>query len=434
MDQVKVRAGEYIRVEGPAMIEVASGKVYLLGAVYESGSRFTILRARRVVAKVLEDSVLNIVLGPQGFIDKPRPGEEVVDEWDSKLPKDIKGGLIVILGGMDSGKTTVTTMLANKASLMNMKVGVIDADPGQNDIGPPASISCSILLGSRITHLSQLSPIRQVFLGYTSLEGNWQRAVEAIRKLVDYLRNAEKADVILVNTDGWVDGEEAVKYKLTLVKALEPTHVIVMRKGGEVDEIIKGASGLNVIVLNAPPILRVRNRSDRKVHRDMGYGRYLSPSRDVTFNMSEVPIVNMPISPSPLDPRVAKLILNYLRVRAQAVSYRGNVVTVVTQDAQEPSIRPIPGGYALILPQDWERGLLVGLEDSEGFLVSLAALKKVDLRNGRIVVSVPRSLANRQISEVRGIRVGSIRLGEDYSEVGKFSILTRVERILHASG
>ncbi len=46
---------------------------------------------------------------------------------------------VVVLGMMDvGGKTTFTIMVANKAIAAGGRtVGVIDADPGQNDLGPP---------------------------------------------------------------------------------------------------------------------------------------------------------------------------------------------------------------------------------------------------------------------------------------------------------
>jgi len=46
------------------------------------------------------------------------------------------------------------------------------------------------------------------------------------------------------------------------------------------------------------------------------------------------------------------------------------------------------------------------------------------------VVTVPRRLSNAELASVRSIRVGSIRVNEQFEEVDKFSIIYRVERIL----
>lgn len=433
MDKVTLGAGEYIRIEGPAMIEVVKGSLYVLGAHYDTGSRITILRARRVVAKAISDTELSMVLGPGGFVDKPKVGEEAIDEWDSRLNLELRGSLVVVMGAMDSGKTTITTILINKASSMGLRVGVIDADPGQNDLGPPTTVACSVFRGGKITHLSFMSPIKQVFLGSTNLEGNWYRAIQAMVKLVDYLRNEAKVDLVVINTDGWVEGKEAVEYKSSLVNAVKPNYVVVMRRGDEVNDLLNTLKtmGVNTIVLTAPQSMRVRDRNDRKIHRDMGYGRYLSPSREVTLSLSQVPIINMPITGRGINGDLARLISSYLRIKPLYIDAVRNVVMAVSSSVKEPTIRSIPGGVAVLLQPNWENGLLVGLEDNDGFLVSLAVLRKLYYNAGKVVISVPRGLSNLDLGRVRGIRVGSIRLNEQFEEADKFSIIYKIERLLN---
>jgi len=102
VDKVRLSDGEYVRIEGPAMVEVLRGSLYLLGARYETGAKVTILRARRVVAKAISDTELSLVLGPGGFADKPKAGEDITtvieailrnvkdwfrEEWDQDLDK-----------------------------------------------------------------------------------------------------------------------------------------------------------------------------------------------------------------------------------------------------------------------------------------------------------------------------------------------------------
>jgi len=100
VDKVRLSDGEYVRIEGPAMVEVLRGSLYLLGAQYETGAKVTILRARRVVAKAISDTELSLVLGPGGFADKPKADITTVietilrnvkdwfrEEWDQDLDK-----------------------------------------------------------------------------------------------------------------------------------------------------------------------------------------------------------------------------------------------------------------------------------------------------------------------------------------------------------
>lgn len=437
VDLIKLNGGQYVVIEGPASVEVSRGIIHILGAQYESGSRITILRARKVSLKAVEESELRITLGPGGSLEGPNTGEDIVDEWSRQLSINLAGATVVIMGAMDSGKTTVTTILANMASSRGLKVGVIDADPGQNDLGPPTTINCAILAGGKIIHLSHLKPIRQIFIGTTNLEGSWYKAIDAIVRLVNHLKSVEGVSTILINTDGWIEGGDAIEYKVAMAKSLNPDYIVVLKKGNEADGVINSLinGGFRVIQLNSPPTLRVRDRLDRKIYRDMGYGRFISPSRDITLSLTKVPMVNMPISGKPLESGLSKLITRYLGVKPVYVDMAKGLVTVVTPMVKEPAVKGIPGGMALLLPVNWERGLLVGLEDEGGFLISLAVMKKIYYGVGgkgesRVILAVPRALSDAVLGKARFIRVGSIRLNEQFEEVDKFSIVNKVEKLL----
>ncbi len=99
----------------------------------------------------------------------------------------LRNSIVVVLGAMDVGKTTVTTILVNKGVREGLKVGVIDGDPGQNDIGPPTTIS-SAVADNLITHLTQLRGLKSVFVKTTSIEHVWNYVLNSITKLVNDLR------------------------------------------------------------------------------------------------------------------------------------------------------------------------------------------------------------------------------------------------------
>lgn len=184
-----IRPNEFLSVDGPASIRVIDGKLYVLGAEYGPGSSFTVMRGRRIIMKSLGDSKIDAVLGPDGKIERIDGTNEVIDIWDHELSKiHLRNSVIVVLGAMDVGKTTVTTMLVNKGVREGLKVGVIDGDPGQNDIGPPTTISASVATGF-ITHLTQLRNLRSIFVKTTSIEYAWDYVLSSISKLVNELRH-----------------------------------------------------------------------------------------------------------------------------------------------------------------------------------------------------------------------------------------------------
>jgi len=433
-----IEPGRLLRVEGPAAIKVLDGEVYVMGVICGPESRFTVLRARKVVIKPKTTAKLEITLGPDGSVEEAKPEEEVIDVWESNLSKLDLRGVSLVLGAMDVGKTTLTVILANKAAAMGLKVGIIDADLGQNDLGPPATVDAAVLVpGRAITHLRMLQPVRAVFLKTTSVERVWREVVYGVKKLVDYLTSSEGVCSIIVNTDGWVSTERAVEYKLHMIEVLQPKNVILIRRADEADRLLKAieekfSNQINLVVLPAPPAARVRSREDRRIHREMGYGKYLNPPRDVTLDLRKTPLVNFPVCcglslDRELQSYVRKIVKSNL-VHCEIIS---NCLVAVTTNPslREPEIQDMPGrGKLIILPSGWERGLLIGLEDENNFLLALGRIRKIYYSTGKIVITVSRNFTD--LDKVHHLRLGMIRLNEQFEEIEKVNYIAKLEALV----
>ncbi|MDT7970301.1 MAG: Clp1/GlmU family protein, partial [Vulcanisaeta sp.] len=157
MEIITVEPNELLTIDGPASVRVIEGRFYVLGVDYGPGNAFTVMRGRRVVAKSLERGKVEIIVGPEGNFEKVgKSSDEVIEIWERALSEvSLRNSVIVVLGAMDVGKTTITTILTNKGVKEGLKVGIIDGDPGQNDVGPPTTVSAAIANGF-ITHLTQL--------------------------------------------------------------------------------------------------------------------------------------------------------------------------------------------------------------------------------------------------------------------------------------
>ncbi len=433
-----IEPGKLLRIGGPAAVRVIEGEVYVMGKIYGPDSRFTVLRARKVIVKPRTAAKLEITLGPDGSVEEARPEEEVVDIWEDTISKLNLDGVTIILGAMDVGKTTLTVMLANKIANNNKRVGIIDADLGQNDLGPPATVDAAILEpGQAITHLRMLRPVKAMFLKTTSVERVWQDVITAVKKLSNYLLEVEKVSSVIVNTDGWISTERAVEYKTSLVEKLEPSNVIVIKRADEADNLLKSlqervCGRVNIVVLPAPPAARIRSKEDRRIHREMGYGKYLTPPRDVSIDLKSVPIINFPIcAGTPLGQDLLGLVKRVVRQNIIHCELIGGcmVAVVPTLQKKDPEILDMPaGGKVILLPQGWERGLLVGLEDENNFLLALGRLKKIYYNNAKAIVTVSKNFTD--LSRVHHIRLGMIRLNEQFEEMEKVNYITRLENLV----
>jgi polynucleotide 5'-hydroxyl-kinase GRC3/NOL9 len=429
VDTVNLEPGSIIRIEGPANVKVLRGSIYALGTIYSAGSRLTILRTRKVAVKALELTQLDVTLGPEGKVENAEPGEEVLESWAMAAESIMrKGKRVVVLGMMDVGKTTFTIMAMNKAVSYGNVAGVIDADPGQNDLGPPTTIACA-KSSKPVTHLSMLPPLKMVFLRTTSLEHTWQEAVNGVAKLVDYLEMHEGVNTTIINTDGWITEATAIQYKLSMLSKLSPDYVVIIQKGEE-EELVNQVkkNGFNPILLNAPP-LAIKTREDRRLHREMGYGKYLMPAKSATINLSEKPILNLPLSGGvPFDANIRSLASKYLKMPIVYGEQFGKKAIMLSPAVKELVVKAMPGVEVAILPINWENGLLIALEDPDGYLVSLGMLKKIYYESSKAVVIIPTTMED--LRPVDHIRLGMIRLGDNYEEKEKVHYINKLEKVL----
>lgn len=418
-----IKAGDIYRVEGPAKVVVRSGQIYATGVIYSEGQSFTVLRARRLAIKAVADAEVEFVLGPGALLEKAAPGEEIIDEWERQISSLDPRGVILILGMMDVGKSTMAAMLGNKALSRGYKAAIIDADVGQNDLGPPTTVSLARLT-RYVTHLRQLVAEKSIFLQSTSLEKIWPRAVEKIVKAVEYVKNKWQVDTVVVNTDGWVLDEDAVVFKRQLIDKIKPTVIVAIQVENELTPILNGYG--NVIVLPSPPYARRRSREDRRIHREMGYGRYIFPPIELAVSLDKIPLCNLPLFQGvEISEDMRRMLAKAIGMSIiKAYQQGARVYAVVNSDSW--MLKKVGGFQVACIPLDFDKGLLVGLEDREGFLVGLGVLKKLYLDRRRAVIYTSAEVEKR-IGDVSCIRLGLVRLDDSFNEVEKVPGLLRAE-------
>jgi len=257
---------------------------------------------------------------------------------------------------------------------------------------------------------------KSIFLQSTSLEKIWPRAVEKIVKAVEYVKNKWQVDTVVVNTDGWVLDEEAVIFKRQLIERVKPTVIVAIQVENELAPILNGYG--NVVVLPPPPYARKRTREDRKIHREMGYGRYIFPAVELALPLDKIPLCNLPLFRGvEIDEELRKMLTKAIGMPVLRAYQTGSrVYAIVSGDVW--ATKKVGGFQVFCLPKDFEGGLLAGLEDAEGFLIALGVLKKIYYDKRRAVIYTSRDVEKR-LGEVTCIRLGFVRLDEGFNEVDK---------------
>lgn len=193
--------------------------------------------------------------------------------------------ILFMLGGVNVGKTYTLTALANLAFARGLRVAIVDADVGQSAIGPPCCIGLGVM-DRPIEQLAEVPLHRLYFAGNTSPQGVTGDCIRGVTAAVARA-NAVKAEVILIDSTGWIAGESAKQFKLAKLAAVQPSVVIAIAEGDELAPILPQITQ-RVILIPKSPHARVRLREERTRTREAVYAAYFRAARD-----REIPLTRL---------------------------------------------------------------------------------------------------------------------------------------------
>ncbi len=185
---------------------------------------------------------------------------------------------------MDTGKSTLTTFIANSCVNLHGRVTVIDGDVGQADIGPPTTTS-SATVTRQVYSLGELEPERSYFVGDTSpslVPEKLERSLQRLRE-----RIPKENDVLIVNTDGWLREDNAIRHKINLLETLQPDLVLALSSDSELDPILDSQK-CPFLQLKPSEFAQKRTRDQRKKTREEGYRRFLDNSTNIDLRLSTI--------------------------------------------------------------------------------------------------------------------------------------------------
>jgi polynucleotide 5'-hydroxyl-kinase GRC3/NOL9 len=352
-------------VTGPASVVLCSGSAETLGAQLKVGQRIIVRSWKLLPVEVPEHANLDIRLGEGASIEKIK-GSTIPQSWRSVADEVTasKMSLVMNLGGIDSGKSTLATFITNKAVRAGIPVQVIDADLGQSELGPPGTVArCQVT--RPITDLFRLNPQSMYFVGDTSPGGVTDDVIKGVKTILDDVRDFSGLKV--VNTDGWIDGEAATEFKTHMACALRPDIVCALEAQNELSDIIAALENHHMQVrrLEVPTVVKRRNREHRRELREQVYHKFIRNATVRTVQFDWVKI----------------------------------------EDRFYGSSSGLEAGDALLRLRGLE-GLLVGLADEEGRFLGIGRLTGVE--KGRRVARIRTSV----LETVRRIKLGRIRLDE----------------------
>ena len=278
---IRAEAGKTLVIAGPASFELTEGEASVLGAPLDS-ARSIVPRGKQTPVEIHSLSSFRVSLGEDAGVEV-LDGSTIPLSWREagSALVELGEGVAVVVGGADTGKTTLCTFLSNYLIAENRQVAVVDADIGQTDLGPPTTMAAGEVK-TRVTSLSQIIPSERLFIGLTSPGRAKGKVIRSTKRLVGY--HTTPGRITIVNTDGWVSGSEAVHYKLQMLDELQPD--ITLGIGGSDISPVLQAGNRTTLLVGSPDTIKERSRLDRRELRSLGYQKYLAGASLRSFRMN----------------------------------------------------------------------------------------------------------------------------------------------------
>jgi polynucleotide 5'-hydroxyl-kinase GRC3/NOL9 len=414
----EVKADRTLLVNGPASVRLVSGEAKIFDAPLNVGETSVVRDGKRVPFYVKKEASFDITHGKNSVVEDA-DGDTIPTSWH-KTAEDIlaleKPTVVIIVGEVDSGKTSLCTFFANSAIKANRAVAAIDADLGQSDIGPPATIGLAYI-NNPVRDLFYVKAEDTDFVGFTSPSGVEKHVVNCIANFKKRALQGNR-NFLVINTDGWVEGEEAVQYKAMLTETIGPNAVVGIEREKELVPILGRLKKTRVLTVEPSTAVKKRDRERRKTLRELSYKKYLRNAKVEAFPLNWTKIEGTQSSPSLfLTNERLKRIEKTLGIQPVFCKETVESIWVVLRRSQRVDFERLYEADEVfkkrvkVVQKGDEKGLVVGLHDEENKFLGLGIICDMDYRRKFMKVYTPVT------QKVATIRVGKVRLDDVYREI-----------------
>ncbi|MEM3565894.1 MAG: Clp1/GlmU family protein [Candidatus Bathyarchaeia archaeon] len=418
---INVAVGKTLLVDGPASVTLVSGKAEVFGYTLRNMEKVVIRDGKRMPFYVKEPATFNISLGESANVEEVE-GNTIPPSWDKAYEElstiQIRPATALVLGTVDSGKTSFCTYLVNRLLNEKHKVAILDGDLGQSDIGPPCTLAYA-LVSRHVTDLFNLEAKNAFFVGVTSPSRAIEKVIHGLTLLKSEILGSNP-DFVIVNTDGWVEGEDAVNYKVQLIEKISPSIIYCIQQNEKLRPLLEAVKGFKTVVMDSPQTIKQRSRDKRRSLRELGYIKYLKNSKVQSIPMSWLKIESEEIlvpGKNFMDRRREGEIYDLLGMKPlYMVELKDKLYVVIGRNRwiNPENIKrteEILGKRVVVTFKGDEKGLLLALYNDAGRFLGIGILREIDYR--RKVVKIFTTVS----SGISTVIFGRVRLDENLKEV-----------------
>jgi len=348
---------------------------------------------------------------------------EQYPEWLSAFDQIIEeGGVVMMLGAVDTGKTTFSTLLVNRALENGRRPCVVDADIGQSEIGPPACVGYGTPI-QPIRSLSEVPVTGLEFVGATTPRDVLLEHVIAAQSAATKVSQVD-TDLTIVDTTGLIHGAAARRLKQSKLDILKPRHIVSLQRKEECEALLQTLryrSDFRIHRLSVPSVVTSKSSGFRAQRRTARFARAFAESEMRYYGFEDVAFTGTWVNAAaPLAPHFLRFMSNSLKVRvfyAEECDRHMGIVCGSTPSG-ESGIALIQEQFRTnaitITPASYLRHLLVGLSDAGGRMLGIGLIEAVDFRRRQLGIFTPI----RAHAAVRAIQFGLVRVEPSGKEIG----------------
>lgn len=378
---------------------------------------------------------------------------EILPEWEAAARRFLEvGGVAMVLGAPDTGKSTLSQYLVYRAYAAGRPVGLLDLDLGQAHLGPPATLGLG-LFPPLTPGDDSLFPQGLYFLGQTSPLGALMEVTVGCRVLADQAAG-QGVERLVVNTSGFFQGHGALRLKKAQAELLQPSIILALQRELELEPLLHGLSGITPTPALTPqgggrktpeaeegtascaptenscwPILRLpvssrvsrRDPEMRRLYREDRFRRYLQEARPWRPPWGAFAWEGLPLGRGRSLPgwRLRQF-AQALRVKVLYGEDQGRRVMLLTaQPPPDAAIAEAAGqpDWPQVYWLSWEslQGRLVGLLDGRHRTLSLGLILPAPWDREHLALLTP--LAPAAAARVRFVKLGKMRLNPEGQEL-----------------
>jgi polynucleotide 5'-kinase involved in rRNA processing len=210
-------------------------------------------------------------------------------------------GVVLLLGDIDTGKTSFGIELIKRAVRANIPTAFVDADIVQSTIGPPTTVGLRLCSGlSDLSRENLRSADSLGFVGSLVPKGHLLPLITSTAKLVRKARELG-CRLIVIDTTSLVSGIYGQSLKFFKMDLVSPDFVVAFERGGELEPIVGLAQRFTpaeVLELSVLPEVRARTVEERMIFREEQFAAYFATG---SSRWRVKPTVFMPTLPPEFD-------------------------------------------------------------------------------------------------------------------------------------